>query len=266
MTELGGALRRWRERLHPDEVGVVTAGRRRTSGLRREELAALAGVSVDYVVRLEQGRATHPSGQVLGALAHALRLSDDERRLLFTLAGLAPPGRDEVPTRIPPSMRRLLQRFAAVPVAVFDAAWTLLDANAPYVALMGECHGKDRNAVWRTFLGSGSRARYTDDERRALEAELVADLHDAVRRYPGDARLRALVAELREGSELFARLWDADPARPHVSARKRIDHPDVGLLHLDCDLLTVVHDDLRVMVYTAEPWSDDERRLAQVIG
>src|SRR5690606_41418294 len=96
---------------------------------------------------------------------------------------------------------------------------------------MRENHGRHRKAVRRPFLGSGSRARYTDDERRALEAELVADLHDAVRRYPGDARLRALVAELREGSELFARLWDADPARPHVSARQRIDQPDGGPPH-----------------------------------
>lgn len=266
MTELGGALRRWRERLQPEAVGAVGGGRRRAAGLRREELAALAGVSVDYVTRLEQGRAVHPSAQVVGALARTLRLSDDERRHLFTLAGLAPPGQGEVPNRVPASVHRLLERLAGIPVAVFDATWTLLLANPPYVALMGEDQGAARNAVWRNFLGSGSRVRHTPEAHRTLDAEQVADLRATARRYPGDARLQALVAELREESERFAELWDADPVRPLQAARKTIEHPAVGPLTLDCDLLTVTGHDLRVMVYTAEPGTDDERRLAEVIG
>src|SRR3954447_3293987 len=108
--EFGHGVRRWRDRLAPDQVGLPTGNRRRAAGLRREELAGLAGVSVDYLTRLEQGRATSPSSQIVEALARALRLSDAERELLFRLAGQAPPGRDVVSARITPSVQRLLDR------------------------------------------------------------------------------------------------------------------------------------------------------------
>src|ERR1700719_2637471 len=113
--EFGRAVRRWRDRVQPAAAGVPVGGRRRAAGLRREELAGLAGISVDYLTRLEQGRATSPSSQVVEALARALRLFDAERELLFRLAGLAAPGRDLVSTRIPPSVQRLLDRLAHTP-------------------------------------------------------------------------------------------------------------------------------------------------------
>ena len=130
--------------------------RRRAAGLRREELAGLAGISVDYLTRLAQGRATSPSSQVVEALARALRLSDAERELLFRLAGQAAPGRDVVPTRITPSVQRLLDRLSHTPVAVHDAACNLIVANQPYDALMGETtswRGIERNGVWRNLAG-----------------------------------------------------------------------------------------------------------------
>jgi transcriptional regulator with XRE-family HTH domain len=116
--EFGQAIRRWRDHLAPETVGVQVGDRRRAAGLRREELAGLAGISVDYLTRLEQGRATSPPSQVVEALARALRLSDAERELLFRLAGLAAPGRDLISTRSPPSVKRLLDRLAHTPVAV----------------------------------------------------------------------------------------------------------------------------------------------------
>lgn len=264
-AEFGRAVRRWRDRIPPGTVGLPAGGHRRAAGLRREELALLAGISVDYVTRLEQGRAAHPSTQVVEALARALRLSETERAHLFRLAGLAPPGPESVPTHLTPGVQRLLDRLTGTPVAVYDATWTLLVANPPYAALMGDpsgWRGHQRNGVWRHFLGPGSRARHTPDSRRAFEAALVGDLRAAAARYPSDRALRRLVAELRADSDRFAELWDSGAVGHHDAARKTIDHPHVGAVTLDCDVLTVAGSDLRIMLYTAEPGTEDAERLA----
>ncbi|GAA1721330.1 helix-turn-helix transcriptional regulator [Nonomuraea bangladeshensis] len=265
MAEFGRAVRRWRDRVSPEVVGLPVGGHRRAAGLRREELALLAGISVDYLTRLEQGRAANPSAQVVDALARALRLSPAERAHLFGLAGLAPPGPRTVPAYITPSVQRLLDRMSGTPVAVYDASWTLLMANPPYAALMGDpsgWRGDQRNAVWRHFLGPSTRVRHTPESRRALESALVADLRAAAARYPADQRLRHLVAELRAGSDRFAELWDSGAVGHHEAARKTIDHPHAGALTLDCDVLTVSGSDLRIMIYTAEPGTVDAERLA----
>ncbi|MEV4050401.1 helix-turn-helix transcriptional regulator [Amycolatopsis sp. NPDC049688] len=261
-TGLGMALRHWRDHVSPQSVGLPAGGRRRAAGLRREELAQLAGISADYVIRLEQGRATTPSAQVVEALARALRLPQEERAHLFRLAGLAPPGPGTVPRHITPSVHRLLDRLAGTAVAVFDAAWNQLLANPLYTALMGERHGDDLNGVRRNFLGPDSRVRYTPESRRALEAALVADLRRTAGEYPADLELRALIADLRRRSARFAQLWDSGAVGRHEAARKTVDHPDVGALTLDCDVLSVAGSDLRIMVYTAEPGTEDADRLA----
>lgn len=268
--EFGWAVRRWRDRVSPESAGVPVGGRRRATGLRREELAGLAGISVDYLTRLEQGRATSPSEQVVESLARALRLSDGEREHLFRLAGRAAPGPGVVPTRITPSVQRLLDRLAYTPVAVYDAAWNLIVANAPYNALMGETsgwRGIERNGVWRNLVGPGSRAVYTPAEQAEFETRLVADLRLTAGRYPSDRRVRRLVGELSAASPRFVELWDSvDIASgPEQSRHKLIDHPDVGRIVLDCDTLIVAGDDLRIMVYTAEPGSEDAERLALAI-
>ncbi|WP_448333339.1 helix-turn-helix transcriptional regulator [Streptomyces sp. DSM 41534] len=264
-TEFGQAVRRWRDRVPPEAAGLPAGGQRRAAGLRREELAMLAGISVDYITRLEQGRASHPSTQVVEALARALRLSGDERAHLFRLAGLVPPGPETVPAYITPSVQRLLDRLTGTPVAVSDASWTLLMANPPYVALMGDpsrWRGNERNGVWRHFVRQVSGARQTHEDRTRFQAALVADLRTAAARYPADQRLRRLVAELRANSERFAQLWDSGAVGHHEASRKTIDHPRVGSLTLDCDVLTVAGSDLRIVVYTAEPGTEDAERLA----
>jgi transcriptional regulator with XRE-family HTH domain len=268
--EFGSSVRRWRDRVTPDDVGLARGGRRRATGLRREELAALAGISVDYLTRLEQGRATAPSEQVVESLARALRLTDVERDQLFLLAGRSAPGSGLVPTRVAPSVQRLLDRFAGIPVVVYDAAWNLIVANAPYDALMGatsELRGNERNGVWRNVLGPASRARQTSGEHAEQVARLVADLRMTVARYPDDGRLRRLVAELRAASAWFDELWVtvADAPATEQSRQKIIDHPSVGPIVVDCDTLVVAHDDLRIMVYTAEPGSEDAARLQLAI-
>ncbi len=261
-TGLGTALRHWRDRVSPEAAGLPAGRRRRAAGLRREELAQLAGISADYVIRLEQGRATSPSAQVVEALARALRLSRDERAHLFRLAGLAPPGPGTVPRHITPGVHRMLDRLAGTPVAVFDAAWNQLLVNPLYTALMGEWHGRDLNGVRRTFLSPNARVRDTPESREALQAALVADLRRTAGTYPGDAGLRALIADLRQHSPRFADLWESGAIGQHESARKTIDHPDVGELTLDCDVLSVAGSDLRLMVYSAEPGTEAADRLA----
>ncbi|MGQ5653950.1 MmyB family transcriptional regulator, partial [Streptomyces sp. EKR5.2] len=188
-TELGAALHQWRDQVSPETVGLPTGGRRRATGLRREELSQLAGVSADYIVRLEQGRATNPSPQIVEALARALRLTHDERDHLFRLARLAPPGPGTIPRHITPGVHRILDRLTGTPVAVFDAAWTQLLANPLYTALMGEWHGNDLNAVWRNFLNPHGRVRHTPESRGALQAAPVADLRRTAGRYPDDPNL-----------------------------------------------------------------------------
>ena len=268
--EFGQAVRRWRDRAAPETAGVPLGGRRRAAGLRREELAGLAGISVDYLTRLEQGRATSPSSQVVEALARALRLSDTERELLFRLAGQAAPGRDVVPARITPSVQRLLDRLSHTPVAVHDAAWNLIVANQPYGALMGETtswRGIERNAVWRNLVGPGNRTVHTPEEQARFESLLVADLRMTAARYPADRELKRLIAELTSHSPRFAELWaSGEVGSPQDQSRhKIIDHPDVGLIALDCDTLIVAGDDLRITVYTAEPGTEDAERLALAV-
>lgn len=266
-------VRRWRDRVPPGVVGVPVGRRRRAAGLRREEVAALAGISVDYLTRLEQGRATSPSDQVVESLARALRLSDAEREQLFRLAGLAAPGLGVVPARITPSVQRLLDRLVTTPACVHDAASNLLTANGPYDALMGSTsnwRGLARNAVWRNIVGPGNRAVHTPSERVAFEEALVASLRLTASRYPADRGLQRLIAELRSASPRFVELWNSaelpDPRRQ--SRQKVIDHPDVGRITLDCDVLLLPGDDLRITVYTAEPGTEDADKLtlAVVLG
>ncbi|MCK2218181.1 helix-turn-helix transcriptional regulator [Actinomadura sp. ATCC 31491] len=268
--EFGRTLRRWRDRVAPEAVGVQAGRRRRATGLRREELAGLAGISADYLTRLEQGRATAPSAQVVESLARALRLSDTERDLLHRLAGHAAPGPDLVPSRVAPSVQRLLDRLSHTPVVVYDASWTLVLANEPYNALMGETtawRGLERNAVWRNVARLPSRVVHTPQEQAEHEARLVADLRLTASRYPADRTLRRLIADLTASSPRFAELWDAGtpPPSTDTSRQKTVAHPAVGPITLDCDTLFVALDDLRITVYTAEPGTEDADRLALAI-
>jgi transcriptional regulator with XRE-family HTH domain len=269
-SEFGRTLRRLRDQVAPAAVGVVAGSRRRAVGLRREELAALAGISADYLTRLEQGRATGPSAQVVEALARALRVGDAERAVLFRLAGHAVPGADVVPSRIPPSVQRLLDRLSDTPVVVLDAAGTILVANAPYDAVMGPVgalRGHERNTAWRHLVGPGSRAVHTDAEQRAFESSVVASLRLTVARYPLDRALAQLVRDLRAASPRFVAVWDESEvvAPPDSGRRKVIEHPVVGRITLDCDALQIASDELTVLAYTAEPGTQDAERLALAI-
>ncbi|MFF3749149.1 helix-turn-helix transcriptional regulator [Streptomyces sp. NPDC002018] len=269
--ELGTALHRWRDRIAPAEAGLPAGGPRETPGLRHEELARLTGLSVDYLVRLEEGRATSPSVQVLGSLARALRLSEDERRHLFLLAGQSPPGLGRVPETVPPTVRRLLGRLTGTPVGVHDAAWNLIAWNPLWAALLGNpsvLPGRDRNAAWQHFRGLPTRITQTEEQEARFEAALVADLRAATLHYPTDVRLRFLIGELRRVSGRFAGLWNSRIAGFHDTGVRTVHHPDVGPLTLDCDTLAVPGCDLRISAYSAPPGSAaaDRLELLDVIG
>ena len=268
--ELAKVLRRARGRLQPTDVGLPAGDRRRVPGLRREEVAQLAGVSVDYVVRLEQGRGPHPSRSVLAALARALRLDDDQRDELFNLAGTppAPPGR--ISDVVRPSVQRLIDRFADLPTMVLSAKGDMLAWNAPAAALLGDWSRfppHQRNITWQRFLGAPGRVAMTDDEREVTAAQSVMSLRSAVARYPHDPGLLRLLAELRRSPD-FVRLWDAGGSKPWRSHRKTIEHPALGRITLDCESLHVPDADQMVVVYSAEPGTPEADALAllRVLG
>ncbi|MDX3112241.1 helix-turn-helix transcriptional regulator [Streptomyces scabiei] len=263
---LGTALRRWRDRLSPLDVGRTSRPGRRAVGLRREELAELAGLSVDYVVRLEQGRATNPSAQVVASLARALQLQPVERDHAYRLAGLLPPQEGVVSTHVPAGVQRMLARLGEFPVGVFSADWTLLSWTPAWAALLGDPSARtqvERNLPRAVFSTgpSGLAAWPVLQDGDALGPALVADLRSALVDYPRDRGLIGLVDELRSTSAEFARLWDEGAVGPHVSARKTVVHPQVGEVTCDCDVLTVPGCDVRLVVYTAASGSVDAEKL-----
>jgi transcriptional regulator with XRE-family HTH domain len=269
--ELGTALHRWRDRIAPAEAGLPMGEPSGAGGLRHEDLARLTGLSVDYLVRLEEGRATSPSVQVLTSLSGALRLSEDERRHLFLLAGQSPPAVGLVPDHVPPSVRRLLGRLAGTPVGVHDASWNLITWNPLWAALVGDpsqLPPRGRNAVWQHFTGGPSRVSHTVEQEARFEAALVADLRSATVRYPTDVRLRFLIGELRRASNRFAVLWNSRIAGSHDTDTRTVRHPDVGPVTLDCDTFTVPGCDLRITAYSAEPGTEaaDRLRLLDMLG
>jgi hypothetical protein len=263
--ELGASLRTWRDRLQPADAGLPATRGRRVAGLRREEVAALAGVTVDYLSRLEQGRAERPSRSVLGALARALRLDDHERAHLFQLAGHVAPGHGHIDAHLTPGVQRILDRLVDTPVMVCDAAWNIVARNPLATALFGDdstLTGRDRNIAWRQFLGASSRVRHTPQQRAKFEHELVDSLREATGRYPDDEGLASLVGDLRAQSPRFEELWSAGGVRPYASQRKTIAHPELGDIALDCDVLTVPDSDVRLVVYTAPAGSPEAQALA----
>ncbi|MFC5261292.1 helix-turn-helix transcriptional regulator [Kribbella qitaiheensis] len=279
MGELGRTLHAWRDRVTPVEAGLPKGDRRRAPGLRREELAQVAGLSVDYVIRLEQGRSSAPSVQVLTALARALRLNDAERNHLFVLAGQVEPAPGRISAYIPPGVQRLVDQLEGAPLSVCDAAWTMISWNPLWAALIGdpsELRGRHRNIIWRHFsalaqdgaVGGFGRVVQTPEQAEHFMDAMVTDLRAATARYPKDPDLRALIDELRGGSELFARLWEEPVIAFHGSERKTVNHPELGAIALDCDVLTVPGSDLRIVVYTAAPGSDaaEKLRLLSVVG
>lgn len=264
MNEFASVLRSWRDRVSPTDVGLPAGSGRRSVGLRREELAALAGISVDYIVRLEQGRALHPSAQLLRALAVALRLSDEERDHLYRVAGAAPPSADVVPQHISAGVQRIVDRLRDVPLAVFTATHDIVLWNPLWAALNGDPSryvGMERNLVWRHFMIGHDGTEFDNQHEEDFASDLAADLRAAAGRYPRDRALTRLVKNLRAESPEFERRWAEARIAEHRSSQKTVTDTPVGPITVDCDVLVAPGSDLRIVVYTVAPNSADEAKL-----
>lgn len=269
--ELADFLRRSRERLRPADVGLPEGSRRRTPGLRREEVTALAGMSPDYYMRLEQARSPQPSTQMLGALARALRLNDDERDHLYLLAGHRPPAGRHAGETISPALRHLLDRIEDTPAQILSDLGDLLAQNTLAQELFGGVctvseHG--RNIVWRWFTDAAVRAAYPAEDHERQSRIQVADLRAAVARRSYDPASTRLVARLREASPEFARLWDRHEVGVRRSSRMRVLHPVVGLVDLGLERLLTPSEDQQLLIFTPPPGSPYAAQLAllRVVG
>ncbi|MFD1934295.1 helix-turn-helix transcriptional regulator [Nonomuraea mangrovi] len=265
--ELAGFLRSRRERVRPHEVGLPGGERRRTPGLRRQEVAQLAGMSIDYYIRLEQARGPHPSRQVLNALARALMLTTDERAHLFHLAG-----QELEPARrrgdVPPGTMHLIAFLEEVPAYVLDAKYDILAWNPLASALMGDLDSQpveDLNVIRWVFRSPDLAEHLGDEEKSRFARASVADLRWAAGRYPDDADIQALVAEMLALSPEFARLWAMHEVEVRREQRKRVTHPVAGVIDAICQVLPVPdREDLRLVLYTTEPGSPSHRALRRL--
>ncbi|MFJ9085731.1 helix-turn-helix transcriptional regulator [Streptomyces sp. NPDC102384] len=268
-TELGTALRAWRGRIRPADVGLPAGGNRRVPGLRREELAVLSGISVDYLVQLEQGRAANPSPQVLGAFAQTLRLNAVDRELLYRLAGSAVPPSGAVPREVPPGVQRMIDRMSDTPLAVFTAAWDIVQSNHLWGELFGspaELGAGPNNLIWGHFAAPPppgvSRIERDAAHADAFERMMVSDLRRAADRYPDDRAVVELIEGLREADPRFAELWNRYETVPFGRSRKTVVHPQLGAIVLDCDILTIERADLHIVLNWAAPDTGAAEKLA----
>ncbi|MFD5416134.1 helix-turn-helix transcriptional regulator [Streptomyces nojiriensis] len=260
-SDLGDFLRARRARLRPDDVGLASYGRRRVAGLRREEVAVLAGMNSDYYARLEQGRERGPSPQILDAISGALRLDEAAREHLFRLAGTAPDGdRTHPKESVGAPLRQLLDGYTGTPAFVLNPATDVLAANAMADALFSPFAQRD-NLARMTFLDPVARPFFVRWDR-AAEA-VVAGLRHAAGLDPHYPRLRALIRELGQLSPEFTALWAAHTVRGKTRDTKELDHPDIGPLTLGFQSFAVLGaPGQQLVVYHAEPGSPSARGLA----
>ncbi|MFI6581690.1 helix-turn-helix domain-containing protein [Embleya sp. NPDC050493] len=263
--QLSEFLKVRRARLRPEDVGAANfGGQRRVPGLRREELALLAGVSVDYYTRLEQGRARNVSPEVLDAVAGALRLDADERAHLHNLAKPAGSRRRAArPQQVAPELRQALAALADTPAYIIGRRLDILAWNEPARTLIADFAAippAERNMARLVFLDDAAKDLYPDWETKARDT--VANLRLDAGRHPDDPLLAALVGELSLGSADFRRLWADHNVRGKTRGRKRFAHPQLGELALDYVAMRAPDDpDMTMMIYTAPPGSESATTL-----
>ncbi|MFB7597738.1 helix-turn-helix transcriptional regulator [Streptomyces sp. NPDC056160] len=265
-SELGGFLRSRRERIRPEEVGLAPGPRRRVPGLRRDEVAVLAGASVEYYTELERGAGSQPSDQMLAALARALRLSRDERDHLYRLANRLVPNQGGTAAHVHPAMLDLLARIDGTPAMVCTDLHTVLVQNPLAVAMLGDLsahHGRAASFIHRWFTDPASRQIYPQEDLAPQSRSFVADLRAAVgRRSPGDAEATGLVDELLRQSPEFQALWADQDVGVRRDERKRIVHPTVGMLDLDCLSLFSEDGRRRLLWFTPRAGTGTAEKLA----
>jgi transcriptional regulator with XRE-family HTH domain len=260
--ELAAFLRTRRERLDPADFGLPARRQaRRTPGLRREEVAELAGVSIDYIVRLEQARGLRPSADVVEALARALRLAPDERAYLFGLTQQRPRTADKLTTTAAPQLARLVADLSPLPAMLMNHRYDILVWNGEMARLLlgfDTLPAAHRNAMWLCLLHPKLREFYVDRERVVREG--IAHLRAAWAAHPEDEALSDLIGEFMAGNQEFARLWAERDVQTNGRGRKVLRHPEAGLIEVDFEVLMPLQDpDQRLLIFRA---ADDESQSA----
>jgi transcriptional regulator with XRE-family HTH domain len=263
-NELASFLRHRRQSLHPEDVGLRSGARRRTEGLRREEVAALCHMSTDYYSRLERATGPQPSEQMITSIAQGLHLSLDERDHLFRLAGHHPPNRGASSEHISPGLLRILDRLDDTPAEILTETGETLRQTPLSIALTGDAslrRGPERSLGYRWFTDPAARLPYGVNEQHILSRVYVAGLRELVALRGPDSPARLLADLLLRRSEEFTALW----AKREIGLRppdpKRFHHPEVGPLELYCQTLLDPDQSHRLLVYTAEPGSDSHAKL-----
>jgi transcriptional regulator with XRE-family HTH domain len=268
-AQLADFLRRRREALLPRDVGFAAGVRRRTRGLRREEVALLAGMSTDYYSRLEQQRGSQPSEQMVAAIARALRLEPDERDHLYLLAGHRVPARHGPSTAVHEATLRILDRLHDTPAVVISDLGETLAQNRLAVALLGDQTGYTglaRAFVWRWFVDPAGRLVYPEADHEHHSRILVANLRAASARRGDDPFVREIVASLTAASPEFVALWERHEVAVRRMDTKRIVHPELRVIELDCQGFVAESEAHKLLVYTAAPGSRAAGQLEALAG
>jgi transcriptional regulator with XRE-family HTH domain len=268
---LGVFIRTRREALQPEDVGLRRGPRRRTAGLRREEVAELSDMSADYLARLERGSGPQPSEQMIGAIARGLRLTVDERDHLLLLAGHRAPVRPGAGDHVSPGLMRILDRLTDTPAQVMGPLGETLAQNATAIALFGdESHysGLARSAAYRWFADPTTRSLYPTEDHEHHSRVQVSQLRGALARLGPRSAAAELVERLQGLSPEFATLWGANEVGLRNSEEKRFLHPEVGELSLYCQMALDPDQMHTLLVFTATPGtpSADRVRLLNVVG
>lgn len=264
LAALADFLRRSRQRIDPSSVGLSPRARMRTPGLRREDVAQMAGICVDYYARLEQRRGARPSEQVIGALARALRLTEDECDYLHRLAGYPTRTRAAASRHVSPGLLLILDRLVDAPAQVFSDTGQVLARNAMAEALFGApvLPGRAGNAIWRMFTDTES-CPVPKEQLPRLMANHVADLRATHARRPDDAEVNALISDLIEASAAFRELWRQHDVAVMRGTTKTLIHPQLGPIVLECETLlsASTSGEQSLVLFTARPGTDSAGKL-----
>ena len=268
---LAGFLRARREALQPEDVGLPRGPRRRTTGLRREEVAALCHMSNDYYTRLERERGPQPSAQMIASIAQGLHLSLDERDHLYRLAGHQPPPRGASSEHISPGLLRIFDRLGDTPAEIVTELGETLRQTPLAVALVGDASGYTgpaRSLGYRWFTDPVTRARYVPEDHAHMSRTYAAGLRAIVTMRGPGSRAASLADLLLERSQEFRSLWETHEVGVHLAEVKRYQHPEVGRLELNCQTLVDPHQAHHLLVYTAVPGTEshDKLEMLAVIG
>jgi transcriptional regulator with XRE-family HTH domain len=261
---LAAFLRRRREVLQPEDVGLTRGPRRRTDGLRREEVAALSHMSTDYYARLERGTGPHPSEQMIASIAQGLHLSLAERDHVFRLAGYEPPARGATSDHVGPGLLRILDRLDDTPAEIVTELGETLRQTPMGRALLGDAtrhEGPSRSIGYRWFTEPAAREAYPPDERDHLSRVYAAGLRELVTLRGPESRAAYLADLLLGRSPEFRGLWEAQEVGLRPTELKRFHHPAVGALELHCQTLLDPEQSHRLLVYTAIPGSESAEKL-----